>query len=202
MTDQDPMTSYFYEDAAEFVSVTGWKCKTCHRFYGSSEDGKHIARGCCCTDRPCKTEGCQGRAERNYTACPSCISKHELERYLGMPRQEWDGTTPIVSDCDNYFFDAESLADWLNDLDDDERADVRLEICRRTRPPHFEMREFLSDALPTDDDGAYIDTEEIDGIVNKWIADHEPFAWEGSGVVPTPESIERHTGVRISKETP
>ena len=191
--------SYPYEDAAEFVNVTGWMCAKCHRFHGSGEDGKHIARWCCCTDRPCETEGCKGRAEKSYTACPACISKKELARYLALPRKEWDGETPIVLDQDNYFFDADSLGDWLNDLSDEEREDVRIEICKPTRPPYFDMGEFLMDCLSTDDDGAHLDTDDINAVVNKWIEDHEPFAWTGSGVVPTAESVEKHTGIKIGE---
>ena len=50
------------------------------------------------------------------------------------------------------------------------------------------MNEFLCDDLPEDGDGE-VDADDIDATVNKWIADHAPFSWNGDGAVIRYESI-------------
>lgn len=189
-----------YEDAAEITTVTGWACKSCHRFYGQGSQAMHIARWCCCDERPCQAPGCTGRAEKHYTICPRCIAKKDLARYLAKPRFEWDGKTPLCSDSNHYFFDADELASWLDDLEPDELGSVRLEGCKPARKPRFDMLDLLEGYLP---DGEDIDTAPIAAIVDQWIEVNVPTIWESNGQVPTPESIERHTGFRAGecKET-
>lgn len=180
-----------YESCGRQVTVTGWVCDKCRRFYGSGEDAEHLARWCCCSDRPCHTPGCGGRADKSWIACPSCLSKKDLDRFMAKPRVEWDGITPLVTDDDRFFFDADSLGDYLADLPAEDREIVRLEVCRPTNTSEFYMSEFLQDSLPEDFD---LDEDEINATVNRWIKDNGPFAWEGSGKVPTWESVERVLG--------
>ena len=56
-------TRLLYEESAEVVTVTGWSCKTCKRWWA---DDEHMARWCCASDMACDcgkrpgTEACRG----------------------------------------------------------------------------------------------------------------------------------------------
>lgn len=189
----------YESNATHMTGIVGWVCTHCQRYHGNSPNSEHFAKYCCATTLPCSEEGCTGRAEKHYTHCEACREKRDYARYLAKPRVEWDGVTPVVTNSDEFFFDADSLACYLGDLDPEELPHVRLEICE-TQSRTFDMNEFLEDVLPSEDYGAdpYLDdTEEINKTVNDWITAHEPISWLGSGKIPTNESIEKHTGIKI-----
>lgn len=49
---------------------------------------------------------------RDY--CQPCASKRSHERYLNMPFEEWDETTPVcIYHSDEYFFSPEDIDDYL-----------------------------------------------------------------------------------------
>lgn len=170
-----------YEDAAEQRTVTGWTCKTCHRFWGTDE---HMSRYCCATELPCE---CGNRTDKFHIRCESCRKQREDERWAKALAEAapWDGETPLYSTAiDRYFFDADAIEDYLEDRDDAPLTaeDLRLVLCEPTRPPQFAMEDFLCDNLPDDDHGGHnLDFREIDKVVNDWIAAHMPIAWESTG---------------------
>lgn len=182
-----------YEDAAEETTITGWKCKTCNRFYGADE---HMARWCHAMDLPCK--GCEtGRVKKHHTYCNACQAKADLERWLKMPESDWDGASVLaVWRDDKYFFHIEDLADYLDDEVDEEAKleDMRLVICRRIYPPSFCLAEYSGDYLP-DDMADDFHTTEIDEAVNKFITDHFPPVYEPINVRASLESLKKHLGI-------
>ncbi len=187
------MVEFTYEENAHEVTVKGWACKTCNRWFGNNADAEHIAIYCCATSMPCD---CGERREKPYTCCEVCRSKLDLERYEKLPQKPWDGKAPICTwRGDDYFFCVDSLVNYLEDVGGD-IADVQLELCEPVQPPYFEMHEFVSDAIPTDGDCSCLpDTTGIDKQVNDWISENGPWAYEGAGVRPTLESVLEHTGL-------
>lgn len=167
-----------YEEAAHVVTATGWACKTCSRFFGTDQytpaDGhgaEHMARWCCASSMPCK---CGGRIEGGYTICEACRNKQREADWLAKPEIEWDGEFPLaVWDDDRYFFDADALYEYVDDIIEDggNPLGLKLTTCKRADVRQFEMNDFLCDDLPEDET---LDCEEIDKTVNDWIAANQP----------------------------
>lgn len=180
------------EQAAERVTnIAGWVCKTCRRFYGDEEGAERTARYCCEKDHACGTKDCTGRASKSYTVCDPCRSKLDLERYLKLEVVEWDGEAPLVTyDDDKYFFDVDSLADWLAEHDL-KVEDARLVIAENDGPPVFEMEEFLSDYLCDANRDQLEPTAKIDKIVNKWIEKNTPDTYLPSNKRPSIASLQK-----------
>jgi hypothetical protein len=175
-----------YEQAAEHktISLTGWVCKSCGRFYGT---GESTARYCCAPDLPCGTEGCKGRADKPYIHCRQCRGTNDLKKWLSLPEVPWDGETPLcLFDDDQYFFSIEDLDDYLEE-NKMEIEDVQVVICEKADKPYFSITDFLCDYMPEDED--VDDAEEIDKIVNDWIRDRVMETWEGSKTRPTVASL-------------
>lgn len=170
-----------YEDAAEIrENIKGWVCKKCSRYWGNDE---HMARWCCSDDHPCK---CGNRKSKRYTVCDSCRSKKTHDEWFALPEHEWDGEFPVgVWDTgDEYFFDECSLIEYLceryevsdpKELTDEQIESVWFCACWQHKPRCFELGDYLSDDLPEDDE---TDFDDIDKIVNDWIAENAPKTWE------------------------
>lgn len=202
-----------WEDAAEVVTVTGWSCNKCHRWYGEGEFGERAARYCCGhQDRPCEAEGCQGRAQAPYITCHPCMEKHAAERWAALPRVEWDGTSPICEwSGDQYIFSLDDLDGYLADNeaycsgDPSAFDDLRFVLCEPDNGREFSMSEFLEDSLPDEDYGQDLQDEEINDAVNAWIKENAPFSWHPGKKAISVESIRRVMagyGVLSQKELP
>jgi len=181
------------EQAAErLTNIAGWVCKTCRRFYGDEPGAERTARYCCEKDHACDTKDCVGRAKKPYTVCDLCRSRLDLERYLKLEVVEWDGEAPLVTyDDDEYFFDVDSLADWLAEHDV-KVEDAQLVIAEDDGPPVFEMDEFLSDYLCEDNRDQLEPTAKIDKLVNKWIEKNTPKTYLPSNKRPSIDSLKKH----------
>lgn len=167
-----------YEDAAEQVTLTGWACKHCHRFYGPHDThDKHAAQWCCASDKPCGEDGCTNRAGAHYTVCDACLTKREDAKWFARERRPWDGVQMVYSETtDRYYSSPDEALEEAEDRGEDLDT-MRLVLCEPNSGRTFEMAEHLSDDLPSDDPDS-VDTRDIDAIVNKWIDDHAPFSWE------------------------
>lgn len=189
MPDTKPVIRY--EDAAQHrADISGWICKTCHRFYGNDRSSESAARWCCATDLPC--EECGGRnPEKLYIYCKACRKKHDDARWAALERVEWDGATPLaVWDNDKYFFDEYAVADHIADVIDDggRLEDVRLVLCEQQEPWAFDMADFLHDDIG--EDGVdRLDFTEIDRTVNDWIEKHVSLLWYPASKAIDPETL-------------
>lgn len=179
------------EEAAEFrTNIEGWICKTCRRFYGKEEGAERTARFCCEKDHKC--DSCDGRAKKSYIYCDPCIAKRAHERFLKVPVVEWDGETPLVTfDDDRYFFDADSLADWLAE-EGIKIEDAKLVLAEEDSPPLFKMSEFLCDYLCDDNRDQLEPTDKIDKAVNRWIEKNTPTTWLPSNQRPSIDSLRKN----------
>lgn len=185
-----------YKDAAEVVTVTGWACKTCGRYWGRDE---HMARYCCATSMLCE---CGQRHDKGWTKCRACRDKVDFDRWFAKPAIEWDGEFPVATwDSDHYFFDEDSLLEHIydhfgEDMDTEDWSGIRLTTCRPTVTPSFDMNEFLCDNLPEDSE---LDADEINKTVNDWIAAQGVISWEPTGQRLDTESVKARLFAKDSK---
>lgn len=173
-----------YEDGAELVTLPGYQCKTCKRFFlGDNESSLHIARWCCATDLPCQ---CGGRiTKKSYAYCDACITRRTNERWNAMPETEWDGETALaIWDGEQCFFDAADILDYIEDfncqLDEDEKEvtldDLRIVACTPVLPSLFSFADYFHDDMADEHrDGNYSDT---DDRINAIIKERFPSTWE------------------------
>ena len=131
-----------------------------------------MASRCCCTHITCE---CGTICEKHYSRCDSCRHKREMEAWFSKPEVEWDVTYPVaLANIDEYFFDAESLIDYVSDhfpsQGIDEIADeLMLTSCSQNRPRPFEINEWCCDELG--EDSEVPDAASIDARINEIIGE-------------------------------
>lgn len=181
-----------YEDnAVRIQPPEGWACATCGRWYANEAGAEHMAAWCCCKDRPCQTEGCDGRADRARTACERCIAKKDDERWAKVPKKPLSELTDLsetplcIWDDDTYFFDWTSVEEYAIDRQC-LPSDLRLMICGHVEPPLFSLHDYLADHMP--EDGEVLDDEAEDKI-NALIRDACPYTFYPGKFGVDPDSI-------------
>lgn len=172
--------------AAEYVTVSGWACKTCRRWWGNGPSSEHMARWCCSKQTPCNE--CGTMCDKGYTMCRGCREVKDIERYATRKRVPWDGKSMLYSDAhDKYFSDIDDLVDELDGLPPDaspeaiaERIeDWRVLVCEPIYGRQIDFEDVFSDRLPDDHDG---DAEwskikpEVDAL-NTAIENIGPVSW-------------------------
>jgi len=178
MNDNAPK-KYDYEDGAEQVTVSGWRCKTCNIIYVSQPPGwgvnaEDVARRCCMRTAPCSTEGCTGRAQRGYRRCPDCRERLDREHWAAKFAEKsapWREGMLYSGPLDRYF---DGPDEWEEFLEDDGFPDggtgcVTFETARLqlTRP----CRE-----------GDIPNATEIDAKVNALLQGLGVLSWYPSGI--------------------
>ncbi|HRH31971.1 MAG TPA: hypothetical protein PLK06_01470 [bacterium] len=110
-----------YEESAAEVTVKGWACRQCHRWFGKDE---HMARWCCAKTIPCE---CGGRIVGSWASCKDCrdrkeaAKKHELFANA-VKLTEWEGPIYVdgVTHNEGFFENVEEYLDllvWNADLE-------------------------------------------------------------------------------------
>lgn len=158
------------DDAAKFVTdIEGWVDRH-GRFFGNDKNG---ARWSGCTHIVCSE--CGQPTPKNYLICESCREKKAIKRYESKERKKWGRETPLYSEtADEYFFDEDSLRDFLED-DEYTIQSLRLTICD---PVYFKevYEDYFCDELsedgelPQDIIGALED-------LNTLLRNHGPASW-------------------------
>lgn len=116
---------YDSPEAAEPVTLTGWVNKGKDgRFWYKDE---HMARWAGCSHLKCE---CGNVMEKSWTKCKECRHKSAVERYNKLEFKEWDGTFPVCTwDGDKYFFDEDSLTDYMVEDEDEPMKEIDLLYC-------------------------------------------------------------------------
>lgn len=164
-----------WEDAAEPVTVFGWKCRMCGRFYG---DNERSARYCCHTDAPCD---CGKRKSRHQTMCDDCWHAEKVRLWESSEQVQCSEPTAdnpwSLFDDDTYFFDVESFLEHCieNKVQPSEAFPV---LCRQHKPGTFCLSDWLEDYSFEDEcpvDG--VDLKIADEAVNAVLDRVERWPW-------------------------
>ncbi|MDD1011816.1 hypothetical protein M5G27_30700 [Pseudomonas shahriarae] len=99
------------------------------------------------------------------------------------------GEPLVIFDGDRYFFDEDSLRDYLIDSDS-ELADVQLCICDPNYPSEIDPADHFCDDLP--EDGEINDDQLLAAfdLLNEMIRQSQPLSWsEGEFAARLPQSL-------------
>jgi len=147
-----------------------------------------MARWCCATHRQCEKNPDHPIHEiRSY--CQQCHQESRQAKFAAMPVKEWSGEPLVIFDSDQYFFDEDSLRDFLIDSDID-LADLQLCICEPKMPREIDPSDVFCDDLP--EDGEIRDQQLVAAfeLLNKMIRQSEPLSWtEGKFAASLPQSL-------------
>ena len=171
----DDGTPLRWEEAAHRVTVNGWACVKCKRFYGDGAGAESAARYCCHTDAPCE---CGARKTRHRVLCDSCYHESKIKRWEGLYQAEWDGKSMLTTlDGDRYFSDTDELVEWC--VDQAIRpSDAFVIHCEEHGPPQMCLSEIVSDYLPEDHEFDYdAEAKELEKRVNDYLASKRPWSW-------------------------
>ena len=181
---EEKVVMYESPEAASIQTVTGWVGAD-GRFWGKDE---HMARWCGATHRQCeKNPEHPIHAIRSY--CQQCHDESRKAKFAAMHLKEWSGEPLVIFDGDQYFFDEDSLRDFVVDSDID-LADLQLCICEPNMPREIDPSDVFSDDLP--EDGEIRDQQLVAAfeLLNEMIRQSEPLSWsEGEYAASLPQSL-------------
>ncbi|MCJ7959105.1 MAG: hypothetical protein MUW57_21840 [Pseudomonas sp.] len=184
MPAQKPIIMYDAPEAASLQTVTGWVSAD-GRFFGADEN---LARYCGATHRRCDVNPeHQIYAVNSY--CAECHQARRQAKFVSMPIKEWAGEPLVIFDSDQYFFDEDSLRDYLIDSNID-LADLQLCICEPNMPREIDPSDVFSDDLP--EDGEIRDEQLFAAfeLLNEMIRQSEPLSWsEGEFAAKLPQAL-------------
>lgn len=173
-----------WNESAELRVITEpqWFCRTCGRFFGSDE---RQARYCCSGSRIC--EDCGKECHKHFTVCNSCDRIRREKKWFEKPVVSWDGEFPITLwDSDEFFFDLESLQDYIYELELDEGEtlidyvnNMRFTSCKPTKPRDFDLSSLFEDCLGDDQDPP--ENDELEKAVNDWVKSLIPVSYNMTG---------------------
>ena len=174
------------EVASHRTGLSGWVDRH-GRYWGNDE---HMARWSGCTHRECS---CGNIYEKAWIKCPKCIEKDKKEKYDSYEEIDWDGETPLYSHkCDEYFFDEESLFEYVDEYQDEcdylSFKDMQLVICKPNYLREIDS-EYFCDDLPEDGE---LDNEMLEAIdkLNEIIKKQPPVSWRPGNKKPKLSSLD------------
>lgn len=171
-------------EAAELKTVTGWVSAS-GRFWG---DDEYMARFDGATHRQCKENPEHPiHSVRGY--CSVCHEEERSQVFAKKPFKVWNGEPLVPFDDDRYFFDEDSLLDYLLDEEIDV-ADLRLCICEPNMPHEIDPADHFCDDLPEDGEIRDGDLLAAFELLNEMIRKSEPLSWsEGKYAAQLPQSF-------------
>lgn len=167
-------------EAASIQTLTGWVDRQ-GRFWG---DDEHMARWSGATHRKCKNKPEEHATHGTHSYCEECHRESRQEKLAEMERAVWGGEPLVIFDGDQYFFDAESLADYCL-----ENAvlpsELQLMICEPNYPPYFDVEQHCEEIIPDGGDCYSLPQAVLDAAdaLNKAIKESEPVSWGQSNRV-------------------
>lgn len=184
MTAQKTIIMYDAPEAASLKTVTGWVSAD-GRFFGADEN---LARHCGATHRRCDvSQDHQIYAVNSY--CTECHQARRQAKFAAMPIKEWAGEPLVIFDSDQYFFDEDSLRDYLIDSDID-LADLQFCVCEPNYPSQIDPADYFCDDLP---EGGEISDDQLVAafdLLNEMIRNAAPLSWsQGEFAARLPQSF-------------
>ena len=149
MSDHKVKVMFDSPEAAQFKTVEGWVSRQ-GSFYG---DDEVAARWAGCTHRLCK---CGNQMDKFENWCGHCRLKRDWDAYEALPKEPWDGETPVYSISLIKFF-LEGIEEILDDKEESLTEDDYLETLRLVHCDpvylHAIDEDYWADDLPTDSEG-------------------------------------------------
>lgn len=172
---RDDGSALRFEDAAKRVSVDGWACIKCGRFYGDGNGAERAARYCCHTDAPCE---CGRRKTRHRVVCDECWHAQKIKTWDALTQEPWDEKAMLTTyDGDEYFADYESFMEWCADHNVKPSESFVIH-CEEHGPPQINLSEAASDYLPEDHEFEYdAEARAIEALANEYLASKRPWSW-------------------------
>jgi len=168
------------DQAASIQTVTGWVARD-GRFWGNDE---RMARWCGATHRKCKNKPDEHPIHVINGYCEECHREGRQAKFATFERAVWAGEPLAVFDDDQYFFDAESLADycWENSV---LPSELQLVICNPNYPPEFDVEQHCEEIIPEGEDYYSLSQAIRDAAdaLNKAIKESEPVSWSQGELV-------------------
>lgn len=168
------------DEAASIQTVTGWVDRH-GRFWGNDE---HMARWSGATHRKCKNKPEEHQIHRTNSYCEECHRESRQAKFAEMERAVWCGEPLVIFDDDQYFFDAESLADYCLDRSL-LPSELQLLICEPNYPPEFDIEQHCEEVIPDGGDYYSLPQAVLDAAdaLNKAIKESAAVSWSGSNRV-------------------
>lgn len=165
------------DEAASIQTLTGWVDRH-GRYWGNDE---RMARWAGATHRKCKNNPEEHPIHSTHGYCEECHRESRQAKFAAMERAVWKGEPLVIFDDDQYFFDAESLADYCFEhslLP----SELQLLICEPNYPPEFDIEAHCEGTLPDGGDCYCLPQSVLDAVdaLNKAIKESEPVSWSGS----------------------
>ena len=130
------------DEAAIPEIIMGWKSRN-----GNICLDQSTARWAGSTHKECKS--C-GNIYYKNSYCKPCNTKRLQEEYDKREYLEWDNKTPLYSYiCDEYFFNVESLEEFLHE-EDLKTTDLNLVVCEPVYANCFDYDDYWYNDLPED----------------------------------------------------
>lgn len=168
---KEKVVMYDSPEAASIQTITGWVDRT-GRFWGQDE---HMARYCGSTHRHCKNNPDHPVHATNGW-CSVCRQQSRDAKFAAMPVKEWAGEPLVIFDSDEYFFDEDSLRDFLIDAEC-ELEEFRLCICEPNMPREIDPSDVFSDDLPEDGELRDNELQAAFEALNAAIRKSGPLSW-------------------------
>lgn len=170
------------DDSAQIYTSTGWTSRH-GRYFGLDEK---TARYDGCTHLKCS---CGEVIPRNQIFCETCREKKADEKWLAMPKEDWDYESPInLYGTDTYFSDADELIDFC-----DENAiqpkDLKLVHCKAVYAKQIDPNDHYSDSLAEDGDVPQVIKEAFDVLNSVIKTCNLPLSWTTKDVAVNPYSL-------------
>lgn len=170
MKTPEPVILYTSAEAAQQVTVTGWRSRHGH-FYGENE---HIARWDGCTHMVCE---CGAAMSKGYTKCDACRAKAADAAWEKLPLVEWDGGPLCIFRDDTYFWDIDDVERYC-DEHHLKASELHLVVCDPVMAREIDA-DHWSDDLGEDGD-LPPDIEAALEVFNAVIRAHKaPLSWIG-----------------------
>ncbi|HEJ7996837.1 TPA: hypothetical protein SMI16_002266 [Serratia liquefaciens] len=167
-------------EAANIQTLTGWVDRH-GRYWGNDEQ---MARWCGATHRKCKNKPDEHPIHDTHGYCEECHRESRQADFAKMERVVWAGEPLVIFDSDQYFFDAESLADycWEKSV---LPSELQLIICDPNYPPEFDIEQHCEEIIPDGEDYYSLPQEIRDAAdaLNKAIKESSPVSWSSSDQV-------------------
>lgn len=168
------------DEAASIQTLTGWVDRQ-GRFWGNDE---YQARWSGATHRKCKNKPDEHPTHGTHSYCEECHRESRQAKFATFERAVWAGEPLVIFDDDQYFFDAESLADYCFEhslLP----SELQLMICEPNYPPEFDLEQHCEEIMPDGDDYYCLPQAVRDAAeaLNKALKESAPVSWSASNRV-------------------